>query len=130
MDNQIDTTTGTVKLKAQFQNADYTLFPNQFVNILLLLKTLKNATVIPTAAIQNGIEKTFVYLVKKDLTVQVQPVTVGVTEDNMATITSGLSPGQVVVIEGADKLTEGTHVTFSTTKPLSNAGNPIGHNTS
>jgi membrane fusion protein, multidrug efflux system len=114
LDNQIDTTTGTVKLKAQFQNADYLLFPNQFVNVQLLVDTLHNATVVPTAAIQNGVNGTFVYRLNTNNTVSVIPVKVGVTIGDNSTLSSGILPGQSVVIEGVDKLTEGTSVTVYT----------------
>jgi len=114
LDNQIDTTTGTVKLKAQFQNADYLLFPNQFVNVQLLVDTLHNATVVPTAAIQNGVNGTFVYRLNTNNTVSVIPVTVGVTIGDNSTLSKGILPGQSVVIEGVDKLTEGTNVTLYT----------------
>lgn len=109
IDNQIDPTTGTVKLKAQFENKNNLLFPNQFVNIKLLLKTLHNATVIPTAAIQHGAQNDFVYVVDANDKVSVKPVTAGVTiEEN--TVVTGINAGESVVVEGADKLTEGETV--------------------
>ena len=86
IDNQIDQTTGTVRLKAVFDNKDRALWPNQFVNARLLLDTQKDAIVIPAAAIQNGSQGTFVYVVKQDKTVEVRPVTVGSTEGNIASI--------------------------------------------
>ena len=117
IDNQIDTTTGTVKLKANFENTDNHLFPNQFVNIKLLVNTLHNATVAPTAAIQHGANGDFVYLVKDDQTAHVQPIVIGAPIVNDTTITAGLLPGQSVVIEGADQLTDGAAVIVANPKP-------------
>ncbi|HXS42249.1 MAG TPA: MdtA/MuxA family multidrug efflux RND transporter periplasmic adaptor subunit [Stellaceae bacterium] len=104
IDNQIDTTTGTVKLRAQFNNEDGLLFPNQFVNIRLLADVLQNVTVIPTAAVQRGAPGTFVYMAKPDNTVAVQTVKLGPTDGTNVAITTGLAPGENVVIDGADKL--------------------------
>lgn len=114
IDNQIDPTTGTVKLKAQFQNQDNSLFPSQFVNIKLLIDTIKNATVAPTAAIQHGVANDFVYLLNKDKnSVSAQPVSLGTTTDTDTVIKKGLTPGQFVVVEGADKLTDGSSITVA-----------------
>ncbi|HEV2524491.1 MAG TPA: efflux RND transporter periplasmic adaptor subunit [Gammaproteobacteria bacterium] len=110
VDNQIDPTTGTVKLKANFSNENNTLFPNQFVNVKLLVDTLKSATVLPTAAIQHGEKSAFVYVLNKDKTVSVKPVTVIATYVDHAAIAEKALVGQVVVLEGADKLTEGASV--------------------
>jgi multidrug efflux system membrane fusion protein len=114
LDNQVDPTTGMVKMRAQFDNKNSALFPNQFVNVQLLVKTLNNATVIPTAAIQHGPgnNSNFVYLLNKDNTVSVKPVVPGVVSGNDTTITSGIVPGQVVVTQGVDKLTEGALVSL------------------
>jgi membrane fusion protein, multidrug efflux system len=106
-DNQIDPTTGTVKLKALFPNASSELFPNQFVNARLLLDVKRGATVVPIAVVQRGAQGTFVYVVKPDHTVAVRRVTTGVTEGDDTSIAAGLSPGEVVVVEGADRLREG-----------------------
>lgn len=113
IDNQIDPTTGTVKLRAEFKNDNNLLFPNQFVNIQLLTETLKNAVVIPTSAIQYGAQGTYVYLIRADHTVTPKPVVTGITSNDVIVITSGLSSGQAVVTEGVDKLTEGTHITLA-----------------
>ncbi|MBK5274556.1 MAG: MdtA/MuxA family multidrug efflux RND transporter periplasmic adaptor subunit [Desulfuromonadales bacterium] len=110
LDNQIDPTTGTVKLKALFPNTQNELFPNQFVNARLLLETMHDAVVVPTAAIQRGAQGTFVYLVKADKTVTVRPVTVGVTQNDEIAITAGLEPGEAVVVDGAERLREGSKV--------------------
>lgn len=110
IDNQIDTTTGTVKLRADFQNEDNHLFPNQFVNVKLLVNTLSNATVVPTAAIQRGVQGTYVYLLMDNSTVKITPVTTGTTTGNITVITKGILPNQIVVTEGADKLTNGAPV--------------------
>jgi multidrug efflux system membrane fusion protein len=114
VDNQIDPSTGTVKLKATFPNEDNKLFPNQFVNIRLLVQTERNQIVIPTAAIQDGSQgEKFVYLVKPDQTVTVQKVTPGAVDGDNTAITQGVSVGQIVVIDGADKLREGAKVQVS-----------------
>jgi multidrug efflux system membrane fusion protein len=110
IDNQIDTTTGTVKLRAEFANDDEALYPNQFVNVSLLVDTLKGATVMPTAGIQRGAPGTFVYLLNKDQTVTVQPVKLGPANSDRVAVEQGLSPGDRVVIDGADKLRNGAKV--------------------
>ena len=110
VDNQIDTTTGTIKLRASFDNGDEKLFPNQFVNVRLRVKTLPNATVIPAAAIQRASFGTFVYVVKPDSTVSIQRIAVGPTENDRVAVTSGLEPQAQVVLEGVDALTEGARV--------------------
>lgn len=110
IDNQIDPTTGTAKLKAVFDNKDNQLWPNQFVNADLLLETRKNATVLPTAAVLRGPQGTFVYAVNADKTVEDRAVTVTLTQGNTTVITSGLNPGDVVVTDGQDKLQRGSHI--------------------
>ena len=110
IDNQIDTSTGTVRLKAEFANKDHELFPNQFVNARLLLDTKRGTTVVPTAAIQRSPQATFVYLVKADQTVTVQPVHLGPAEGDNTAIDEGLSPGDLVVVEGVERLREGSKV--------------------
>lgn len=110
VDNLIDVTTGTIKLKAQFANEDAALFPNQFVNIRLRVDTVRGATVIPGAAIQRGTPGTFVYVVKDDQTVTVRPVKLGPVEGERVAVESGLTPGERVVVDGADKLREGARV--------------------
>ena len=115
VDSQIDQTTGMVKLKAVFDNKDYALFPNQFVNIHLLLDVEKGALIIPVAAVQQGPDGNFVFVVKPDKTVTVRDVTLGATQDDSVAIEHGLSAGDVVVVEGADKLKEGSKVALSAT---------------
>ncbi len=110
IDNQIDTTTGTGKLKAVFENRDRSLWPNQFVNIHLLLEVRKNNTVVPAAAIQRGPQGTYVFTVKPDKTAEMRPVTVAFSEGNFAAITQGVKPGEMVVTDGQDKLQPGTRV--------------------
>jgi multidrug efflux system membrane fusion protein len=110
VDNQIDPTTGTVRLKAIFPNQKNELFPNQFVNARLLVEVRRGATVVPSPAIQRGPQGTFVFLVKADQTATVRPVTVGEVQGGEASIKSGLSPGELVVVDGADRLREGTKV--------------------
>jgi len=110
LDSQIDTTTGTVKVRAQFDNSDFALFPNQFVNAQLLVKTLSNVVTVPTAAIQTGAPGSYVYVVNDNDTVSVRPVTTGPTDGPMAAATSGLSPGERVVVDGTDRLRDGARV--------------------
>jgi membrane fusion protein, multidrug efflux system len=110
IDNQIDPTTGTAKLKAVFDNKDNVLWPNQFVNADLLLETRKNSTVVPTAAILRGPQGTFVYAVSPDKTVQDRQVTVSLTQGDTTVITAGLNPGDTVVTDGQDKLQRGSRV--------------------
>jgi multidrug efflux system membrane fusion protein len=104
IDNEIDQTTGTGRLKAVFDNKNNDLWPNQFVNIHLLLETKKNAIVIPAAAVQRGPQGSFVYVVKPDNKVTVTAVNIAVTQGNVAQVDSGLSPNQIVVTDGQDKL--------------------------
>jgi membrane fusion protein, multidrug efflux system len=110
IDNQIDQTTGTGKLKAMFDNQDGVLWPNQFVNVRLLLETHKDATVIPSVAIQNGPQGSYVFVVKPDKTVEVRQVTVSFTQNNAASISAGLARGDTVVTDGQDKLKAGSMV--------------------
>jgi multidrug efflux system membrane fusion protein len=110
VDNQIDQTTGTVRIKAVFDNPDLTLFPNQFVNARLLLEVLQNAVVVPAAAVSRGPQGTFVYVVKDDKTVTVRPVDLGETTEGVSVVTKGLTPGEPVVVEGAERLREGAPV--------------------
>jgi multidrug efflux system membrane fusion protein len=114
LDNQIDTATGTVKLKAEFANDDLALFPNQFVNVRMLLATEADATLVPSAAIQRGAPGTFVYVVNSDHTVTVRPVSLGPVQGEITAIATGIAPGDVVVTDGADKLREGAKVELIT----------------
>jgi multidrug efflux system membrane fusion protein len=114
IDNQINTSTGTFRLRAQFDNPDETLFPNQFVNIELLADTVHGATVIPTAAVQRGAPGTFVFLVNADDTVAVRPVTLGPGQGERVSVTSGLKPGDRVVTDGADRLRDGAKIAVHT----------------
>jgi membrane fusion protein, multidrug efflux system len=110
VDNQIDTTTGTVKLRAQFENADNALFPNQFVNARLLVKTLENVVTVPTSAIQRGAPGAYVYIINADNTVSVRPVSTGPIDGNVTAINSGLAAGDRVVVDGTDRLRDGLKV--------------------
>ena len=110
IDNQIDPTTGTVKFRAVFPNNGSALFPQQFVNVRLLVKTLRDSIVVPVSAIQRGSQGAFVYLVKADKTVTVRPVTAGVTQEDDIAVNSGLNAGEMVVVEGAERLREGSRV--------------------
>jgi multidrug efflux system membrane fusion protein len=109
-DNQIDPATGTIKLRAEFDNADGALFPNQFVNVRLELDTLRDVVTVPAAAIQRGSQGLFVYRVKPDRTVDLRTVTLGPTDGQRIAIASGLRPGDQVVIDGVDRLREGSPV--------------------
>ena len=110
VDNQIDPNTGTVRLKAVFPNEKNELFPNQFVNARLLAEVRRGATVVPASAIQRGPQGTFVYVVRADRTAEVRPLTVGEIQEGEASIRSGLSPDELVVVDGADRLREGSRV--------------------
>jgi multidrug efflux system membrane fusion protein len=110
VDNQIDPTTGTVKLKAQFPNTDYSLFPNQFVNTRMLIDVRRDVVVIPTAGIQRGTQGTFAYVVQPDSSVALRLITVGKVQGEDTEIVSGLKAGDVVVTDGADKLRDGGKV--------------------
>jgi multidrug efflux system membrane fusion protein len=111
LDNQIDTTTGTVKLKAIFANSDVSLFPNQFVNARLLVDTQRNATLVPTAAIQRNAQGAFVYVVKSNQTAAMQTVTIGTTDGGLAAV-QGVNPGDAIAITGFDKLQDGAKVSI------------------
>jgi len=110
VDNQIDTATGTVKLKARFENKDESLFPNQFVNVRLHVRTLERATVIPTTAVQRGTPGTFVYVVKEDNTVELRVLKLGQADGERVAVLEGLRPGEQVVVEGVDRLRDGSQV--------------------
>jgi len=124
IDNQIDPTTGTGKLKAIFDNRNNELWPNQFVNVHLLLETRKNATVIPTAALQRGPQGDYVFAVKPDKTVEVRPVTIATTEGNLAEIASGIAPNDMIVTDGQDKLQNNSHVEPHQQTPAQSQGSP------
>jgi multidrug efflux system membrane fusion protein len=113
-DNQIDQTTGTLKLKAVFENRDGTLFPMQFVNVRLLVEVKRQQVIVPAVAIQRGSQGTYVYVVKPDSTADVRVVTTGVSEGGNTSIDRGIEVGENVVIDGADKLQPGTKVTVRT----------------
>lgn len=110
IDNEVDQTTGTARLKAVFQNEQSLLWPNQFVNIHLLLETRKGVTVIPSAAVQTGPQGQYVYVAKADKTVDVRNVTVATTEGSLAQVASGVSAGESVVVDGQDKLQAGSAI--------------------
>jgi len=110
VDNQIDPATGTVRLKAIFPNERNELFPNQFVNARLLADVLRGVTVIPSPAIQRGPQGTFVYVVKADQTATVRPVAIGEVQEGEASVKTGLLPGELVVVDGAERLREGTRL--------------------
>ena len=125
-DNQIDTTTGTDKLKAVFDNKDESLFPNQFVNIRLVLEDRPKAVVVPSAAIQSGLQGSYVWLTDTDAkgtaTAKIQPVKIALAEGQVTILDSGLQAGQNVVVDGADRLRSGQIVTVSTARQRSGQG--------
>jgi multidrug efflux system membrane fusion protein len=110
VDNEIDQTTGTIKLKATFPNNDLKLWPGKFVNARLVLTTQKDAAVIPAGVVQRGPQGTYAYVIKPDRTVEMRPIKVGQTEGNLAIVESGLKPGEQVVVDGQYKLQPGVHV--------------------
>lgn len=124
-DNVIDLTTGTVKLRAIFDNADESLFPNQFVNVRLLADTVKDAVVVPVAAVQRGQPGTFVYLARADDTVEVRVVELGATDGERVAILKGLKVGDQVVIDGVDRLRDGAKIRKPTGAPRAPAGPPV-----
>jgi multidrug efflux system membrane fusion protein len=129
LDSQIDTTTGTVKVRAQFDNTDNALFPNQFVNAQLLVDTLHDVTTVPVAAIQRGAPGSYVYLVNADNTVSVRPIKIGPADGPTAEVVSGLSAGERVVVDGTDRLRDGARVIIpeaSGAPATSPAGQPRG----
>ena len=117
IDNQINTSTGTLQLRALFDNSHSELFPNEFVNVKLVLDTLQNQIVVPGAAVQNGPSTNFVYIVNKDHTVTMRTVTTGPTDGNNIAVTKGLTPGETVVTDGADQLKDGATVLLPGEKP-------------
>jgi multidrug efflux system membrane fusion protein len=121
IDNVIDPTTGTVKLKAEFANKENTLFPNQFVNVRVGLDTERDATIVPAAAIQRGAQGTFVYVVGPDNTVSLRQVALGPSEGGNIAIAKGLQPGDIVVTDGVDRLREGARVELPGVAPGSGA---------
>jgi membrane fusion protein, multidrug efflux system len=113
VDSQIDTTTGTVRVRAQFDNADNALFPSQFVNARLLIKTLHDAVTVPTSAILRGSPGAYVYVINADNTVAVRQIKTSAVDGNLTAVTSGLQAGERVVVDGTDRLRDGLHVTIA-----------------
>ncbi|MEO8523799.1 MAG: efflux RND transporter periplasmic adaptor subunit [Caldimonas sp.] len=126
LDNQIDVQTGTVKAKARFANAGATLFPNQFVNVRLLLRMIEGAVVIPVTALRTGASGDFVYVLKDDRSVSVRPVQRGVATTDLIQIAKGLDAGERVVTEGGDRLKEGARVQLASDRPASGASGAFG----
>jgi len=124
LDNRVDTTTGTVRAKARFANADGRLFPNEFVNVRLNLQTLRDVVVVPPTAVRTGPQGQFVWVLQGDHTVAMRKVTTGPTSATRTAVTSGLKPGETVITEGADRLTEGARVQLPGERPA--AGGPAG----
>lgn len=118
-DNVINQTTGTLRLKARFSNRDESLFPNEFVNIHIETEVLRNALILPAAALQHSTRGDFVFVVKSDRTVEERPVQVDMTQGNFVVIRSGLQAGETVVTDGQDKLRIGSHVVPQTGRPAS-----------
>jgi multidrug efflux system membrane fusion protein len=124
VDNQIDQTTGTLKLKATFPNGQLQLWPGKFVNARLILTTRKGATVVPSSVVQRGPQGTYAYIIKTDKTVEMRPIKVAQTEANVALIDSGLKAGEQVVVDGQYKLQPGAHVELTTPQPSQQARPP------
>ncbi len=122
VDNQVDTSTGMVKLRATFANTDGKLFPNEFVNLHLLVDTLTNVTLVPSPAVQSGAPGSYVYVVNPDKTVSVETVTTGPTDGTNTVITKGVAPGDVVVTDGVDRLSDGAKVTVAITPTAAPGG--------
>ncbi|MCU9958076.1 MdtA/MuxA family multidrug efflux RND transporter periplasmic adaptor subunit [Burkholderia sp. BKH01] len=122
LDNQIDTSTGTVKLRANFDNKEGMLFPNQFVNTRLLVDVMRNATIVPTSAVLTGSIGQFVYVVKPDNTVTVRKVKPGPVDGERTSIVSGIAPGERVVTDGSDRLREGAKISIPADKPKGASG--------
>jgi multidrug efflux system membrane fusion protein len=122
LDNQVDTQTGTVKAKARFANAKFALFPSQFVNVRLELRTIKDAVMVPVTALRHGANGDFVYVLKADKTVSLRPVTRGQATVDKVQISSGLQVGEQVITEGADRLKDGAHVILPGDKPAGGKG--------
>jgi multidrug efflux system membrane fusion protein len=122
VDNQIDPTTGQIRLKAMFENRAFNLFPNQFVNIRLLVDTRHDQVIVPSVAVQSGSQGKYVYVVKPDSTAEVRVVSPGITEGSDTSIDQGLKVDEAVVIDGADKLQPGSKVRLRT-----EGGAPQGH---
>jgi multidrug efflux system membrane fusion protein len=123
LDNQIDPTTGTDKLKAVFPNEDESLFPDQFVNIRLITEELPDAVVMPTVALQHGSQGDFVFVAKSDNTVEIRPVVVDLTEGTQMIMTSGVQPGEMVVVDGQEKLTTSSRIVI---RPVTDGGQGTG----
>jgi len=117
VDNEIDPTTGTLKLKATFPNVELKLWPGKFVNARLILTTRKDATVIPSSVVQRGPQGTYAYLIKPDKTVEMRPIKVAQTEGNLALVDDGLKPGEQVVVDGQYKLQPGAHIELTAPQP-------------
>jgi multidrug efflux system membrane fusion protein len=132
VDNQIDTTTGTVKLRADFDNEDGALFPQQFVNVKLLVNTLHNQTIVPSAAIQRGASGAFVFVLNSDSTVSMRAVTLGAVDGDKQAVAKGLNAGETVVTDGADRLKDGADVEVPANngKPIETAAAPVGSSAS
>ncbi len=113
IDNQVDQTTGTIRLKADFPNKDLQLWPGQFVNVRMLLNTLDQVVVVPTSAVQRGPEGTFVYVVGADNKASVRPIAVTQQDDKLAVISKGVAPSDMVVTTGFARLKDGAEVTVS-----------------
>jgi multidrug efflux system membrane fusion protein len=126
MDNQVDVQTGTVKAKARFANAKFSLFPSQFVNVRLELRTIKDAVMVPVTAVRHGSNGDFVYILKADKTVTIRPITRGQATVDKVQIASGVQVGEQVITEGADRLKEGAKVTLPGAGGARHGGNGAG----
>jgi multidrug efflux system membrane fusion protein len=127
IDTEVNTTTGTVMLRANFENAQGSLFPNQFVNVVMLLDTLHQVVTVPVSAVQRGAPGTYVYLVDENNTVSVHPIKLGAQDGDFYAVSDGLQPGDRVVTDGADRLRDGAKVTIPNNSPPADGGAPRNH---
>jgi len=127
IDSQVNTTTGTVMLRANFENSDGKLFPSQFVNVVMLLDTLQHVVTVPVSAVQRGAPGTYVYLLDESNTVAVHPIKLGAQDGDFYEVTDGLEPGERVVTDGADRLRDGAKVTIPISSAQTDAGGPRDH---
>jgi len=128
VDTQVNTTTGTVMLRAHFDNPDETLYPSQFVNVVMLLDTLKDVVTVPVGAVQRGAPGNYVYLVDDQNTVSVHPIKLGAQDGDQYAVESGLSPGDRVVTDGADRLRDGAKVSIPEKSQATSESVPSGPN--
>lgn len=122
LDNEVSTTTGTVRGKARFPNAQFQLYPSQFVNVRLLVDTVRNAVAVPPSSVRSGPKGSFVWVLQPDRTVKYRAVTTGISTENLEQVTQGLQPGETVITDGGDRLTDGAKVALPGDQPTTGGG--------